>query len=108
VSSGIRSIFGYAPTPRLTEWDPALAIDPNLLPEWVVDQVEELTKAAPFGGERVHMGLAFDGLYLPKEVVVDLYEKCRKAGAKLITSHYSRGVVLGMCGSREPGLPAPL
>jgi hypothetical protein len=61
----------------------------------LLKQVEELTSAAPFGDGRVHLGLAFDAYFLPKEIVVDLFERARRAGAKLITSHYVRGAILG-------------
>ncbi|RHZ62452.1 uncharacterized protein CDV56_105925 [Aspergillus thermomutatus] len=95
VSSGIRSIFGYAFVARVKEWQPRLTVNSSLVPDWAVKQVEELTKAAPFGDGRVQLGLAFDALFLPKEIVADLYDKCRRAGAKLVTSHYARGAVFG-------------
>lgn len=68
----------------------------ELLPDWAVEQLEGLAKAAPFGDGRVLVGLGFDALYLPEAVVTQLFERCRKAGTKLITSHYVRGAVFGM------------
>ncbi|KAH8812267.1 hypothetical protein F5884DRAFT_784915 [Xylogone sp. PMI_703] len=94
-SSGIRSIFCYTPTARVKSWKPSVTFEESLLPDWVMKQLEELSKASPFGDGRVHLGLAFDAVYLPKELVVDLFERCRRAGIKLITSHYARGAVLG-------------
>lgn len=70
-------------------------MDPDFLPSWAVEQVEELIKAGPYGNGRVRVGLAFDAWFLPKDVVKDLYTRVRQAGAKLITTHYARGAVFG-------------
>ncbi|GFP56940.1 5-methylthioadenosine/S-adenosylhomocysteine deaminase [Trichoderma asperellum] len=95
VSSGIRSTFCYAPTARVKEWEPELSVNTEFLPSWAVEQVEELIKAGPYGDGRVNVGLAFDALFLPTEIVAGLYKRVRQAGAKVITSHYTRGAVLG-------------
>ncbi|KAH6604618.1 hypothetical protein Trco_006325 [Trichoderma cornu-damae] len=99
-SSGIRSTFCYAPTPRFNEWEPELSLDPEMVPGWAVEQVEQLIKDGPYGDGRVTVGLAFDALFLPKDVVADLYARVRRAGAKVITTHYVRGPVLGESVSR--------
>lgn len=96
VASGIRSIFCYAPTRRVKTWLPELTFEDSLLPDWVMTQLDDLMKKAPFGDGRVQLGLAFDAVYLPKEIVVDLFERCRRGGVKVITSHYVRGAVFGM------------
>lgn len=70
-------------------------MDTDFLPSWAVEQVEELIKAGPYGDGRVSVGLAFDALFLPKETVADLYQRCRQAGAKVITTHYCRGAIFG-------------
>ncbi|EHK25605.1 uncharacterized protein TRIVIDRAFT_167858 [Trichoderma virens Gv29-8] len=90
-SSGIRSTFCYAPTTRVKEWEPEITVNTEFLPSWAVEQVEQLIKAGPYGDGRVSVGLAFDALFLPKEIVTDLYQRCRQAGAKVITTHYCRG-----------------
>ncbi|OJJ95070.1 hypothetical protein ASPACDRAFT_48176 [Aspergillus aculeatus ATCC 16872] len=90
-SSGIRSIFCYTPTSTVKKWKPEIEMNTSLLDEWVLQQLEELAAAAPFGDGRVQLGLAFDGFMLPKEVVVALYDRARKAGVKVITTHYVRG-----------------
>ena len=96
MASGIRSIFGYTPTSKVKTWLPELTFDESLLPEWVMQQLDELLRTAPFGNGRVQLGLAFDALWLPKEIVVDLFERCRRGGVKVITSHYVRGATFGM------------
>lgn len=74
---------------------PNLTIDPCIAPEWAIDQAVQLAETAPFGNGRVQVGLAFDAFFLPKDVIVDVFRRCRRAGTKLITSHYVRGAVLG-------------
>ncbi|RAH84309.1 Metallo-dependent hydrolase [Aspergillus japonicus CBS 114.51] len=90
-SSGIRSIFCYTPTSTVKTWEPEIEMHTNLLDDWVLQQLEELAAAAPFGDGRVQLGLAFDGFMLPKEMVVALYDRARRAGVKVITTHYVRG-----------------
>ncbi|KAJ6608516.1 hypothetical protein B0H10DRAFT_2067845 [Mycena sp. CBHHK59/15] len=94
VSSGIRSFFCYCPTPRIASWAPFQMSD-NLLPEWVSTQLADLAAKQPFGDGRVRLGFGFDGFFLPKEVVVGLFEQVRAIGVKLITSHYVRNAVTG-------------
>ncbi|OQD82018.1 hypothetical protein PENANT_c024G01297 [Penicillium antarcticum] len=90
-SSGIRSIFCYAPTMRVKTFKPDLTIDGGLLDDWVMDHMKHLGATAPFGDERVQLGLAFDGFMLPKDQVVSLYAEARKLGVKIITTHYVTG-----------------
>ena len=66
------------------------------MPEWFMKQLEELASMQPWGDGRVNLGVAFDGLFLPKEHVTSFYEKVRKLGIKLITSHYVRNAVIGI------------
>jgi hypothetical protein len=94
-SSGIRSIFGYCPTPQIESWSP-FTMSQILLPDWVMNTLVELANNAPFGDGRVSLGFAFDGLFLPKEIVVDLFNKVKSLGIKLITTHYAPNAVFGM------------
>ncbi|KAF9893182.1 hypothetical protein FE257_011605 [Aspergillus nanangensis] len=91
VSSGIRSIFCYTPTAKIKQWKPDLVPTNDMLDEWVLQQLDELTLSAPYGDNRVQIGLAFDGWFLPKELVIALYERARRHHAKLITTHYVGG-----------------
>lgn len=95
ISSGIRSIFGYSPTPLVKSWSP-LIFEESLLPDWMMEQLDLLLRNAPFGDGRVQLGLAFDGYFLPKGIIVNLFKKFRDGGGKLITSHYGRGAIFGM------------
>ncbi|KAL7901625.1 hypothetical protein HDV63DRAFT_404819 [Trichoderma sp. SZMC 28014] len=95
VSSGIRSHFCYALMNRVTDWEPELLMNTDFLPSWAVEQVEELIKAGPYGNGRVNIGLAFDAVFLPTELVADLYKRVRQAGAKVITTHYARNAIFG-------------
>ncbi|KAF7323307.1 5-methylthioadenosine/S-adenosylhomocysteine deaminase n1 [Mycena chlorophos] len=93
VSSGIRSVFGYCETATVTSWTPlTFAAAP---PDWFVPQLVELAKQQPFGDGRVLLGFAFDSYFLPKEMVVERFERARSLGLQLITSHYVRGPIIG-------------
>lgn len=70
---------------------PKFTLDPSRLPPWVMEELVSLASQAPFGDGRVQLGFAFDGLYLPKEVLVPLFQKVREVGVKLITLHYVNG-----------------
>ncbi|CAL5871153.1 uncharacterized protein PFLUO_LOCUS5399 [Penicillium psychrofluorescens] len=89
-SSGIRSIFCYTPILRVKTFRPDFTVDGGLLDDWVIDHLKHLGATAPFGDERVQLGLAFDGFMLPKDQVVSLYTEARKLGVKIITTHYVR------------------
>ena len=55
--------------------------------------LEQLAANGPFANGRVQLGFAFDGLFLPKEVVVPLFKKVKSLGIKVITTHYCRNAV---------------
>ncbi|KAJ5111437.1 hypothetical protein N7532_001972 [Penicillium argentinense] len=91
VSSGIRSVFCYAPTMRVQDWKPDLTVTGGLLDDWVVEHLEKLRASFPVGDGRVQLGFAFDGFMLPQDQVVSIYNKVRVLGAKVITTHYAGG-----------------
>jgi hypothetical protein len=97
VSSGIRSIYAYvAGFLQFEQWDSeSIGSSQDFLPGWSVTQLEELCHNQPFGDGRVQIGLGFDFWFLPKEVIVDLFSRARKAGTKLITSHVQKNPILG-------------
>jgi hypothetical protein len=63
-------------------------MEEELLPAWLFEQLISLCKAGPFANGRVTMGFAFDSFYLPKDVVVNIFNQVRSLGIKTITSHY--------------------
>jgi hypothetical protein len=89
VASGIRSTYGYCPTTRVSTWRPKLTLSPDLLAPWVMETFEQLGKEAPFGENgRVRLGFAFDGLFLPDDLVKNIITSARSNGAQLVTLHY--------------------
>lgn len=60
----------------------------DILPAWLFEQLTSLCKAGPFANGRVTMGFAFDSFYLPKDVVVNIFNQVRSLDIKTITSHY--------------------
>lgn len=67
----------------------------KMLEPWVLDTMQELGSAAPFGENgRVQLGLAFDSFFLPKEVVLSIFSQAKSLGIKTITSHCVRNAQL--------------
>ena len=79
---------------RVDTWSP-FSMKPYLFEPWVMDTLGDLAKKAPFGSGRVSLAFAFDGWFLPKEMIVDVFAKVKDMGIKLITTHYSRSVISG-------------
>ncbi|KAI1035538.1 hypothetical protein LB504_006021 [Fusarium proliferatum] len=94
ISSGIRSIYCYCPTGRVKTWKP-FEMEEQLLPSWLLEQLTSLCKNGPFANGRVTMGFAFDSFYLPKDVVVNIFNQVRGLGIKTITSHYVPSLLPG-------------
>ena len=61
-----------------------------------MDAMEALAAKAPFGDGRVTLGFAFDGFFLPREVIVPLFEKVKSLGINTWTTHYGRNAIQGM------------
>ncbi|TKA66975.1 hypothetical protein B0A49_12348 [Cryomyces minteri] len=59
----------------------------DLLAPWVLQALEEIATKAPYGDGRVSIGLAFDGFWLPKEIIVPFFDKAKSLGIKVITTH---------------------
>ncbi|KAJ7138144.1 hypothetical protein C8R44DRAFT_766920 [Mycena epipterygia] len=98
VASGIRSYFCYCPVPQkqATSWAPFRFEEGTpSVPNWTSSQLAELAANQPFGNGRVRLGVGFDDYYLPKEVVISLFETARSLGVKLFTSHYVRNALMG-------------
>ncbi|KAL3471657.1 Metallo-dependent hydrolase [Aspergillus californicus] len=91
IASGIRSIFCYTPTAKIKAWKPELVPANDMLADWVFEQIDALAASLPWVDGRVQLGFAFDGWFLPKELVVGLFERVRKAGITQFTSHFVTG-----------------
>ncbi|KAL3421764.1 hypothetical protein PVAG01_05920 [Phlyctema vagabunda] len=100
ISSGIRSIFCYSPTPQLKSWKP-FSVKENLLEDWVLETLQDLAAKGPFSDGRVQLGFGFDAWYLPREMVVDLFQKVKGLGIKLVTCHSVRSIVTGFRSLQE-------
>ncbi|KAF5640189.1 5-methylthioadenosine s-adenosylhomocysteine deaminase [Fusarium sp. NRRL 25303] len=87
IPSGIRSIYCYCSTGRVKTWKP-FEMEEQLLPSWLFEQLTSLCKNGAFANGRVTMGFAFDSFYLPKDVVVNIFNQVRGLGIQTITSHY--------------------
>ncbi|KIX09125.1 uncharacterized protein Z518_00203 [Rhinocladiella mackenziei CBS 650.93] len=86
VASGLRSVYGYCFNGRVDSWSP-FAMNQSFVAPWAMDALERLSQQAPFGDGRVTLGVAFDGWFLPKEVLQPMFENIKKMGIKHITTH---------------------
>ncbi|OBT64844.1 hypothetical protein VE03_06425 [Pseudogymnoascus sp. 23342-1-I1] len=102
-TSGLRSTYAYAHPPvPLTSWDTTTIVpSPSILPAWSLDQLESLALAQPHTNGRVTIGLGFDFYFLPREFVIGIFERFRKAGVKVITSHVAKNAVFGNASTVE-------
>ena len=77
------------------QFNPKLVAEENLLPDWLMEKLKSLAEQAPFGDGRVQLAFAFDGLFLPKEIVQNLFKSVREIGIRNITLHYVPGPLMG-------------
>ncbi|KAL0565836.1 hypothetical protein V5O48_016184 [Marasmius crinis-equi] len=87
VSSGIRSLFCYAPTLIVKSWSP-IELYPNILEPWVTSDLASLIQKAPFNSSgRVRLGLGFDGWDLPVELTQPFFATAQNGGIDFLTAH---------------------
>ena len=86
VASGIRSIYGYCFTARVDSWSP-FGLNPTFIAPFAMDALKRLAKSAPFGSGRVKLGVAFDGWFLPHDMIKPLFQEMKDLGIKHITTH---------------------
>lgn len=90
VSSGLRSVYCYTPTKLVESWQPFKLVD-DTLGGHVMATLDDLGKNAPFGDGRITLGFAFDGFFMPKEMLQPLFDKVRELDIRTISVHYLRG-----------------
>lgn len=86
-ASGVRAVYCVTPTMRVKEWAPKLVQDPEMIPDWWDSMYSTLAKDLQNGSGRVNLGLGYDTFFIGKDATADVYNKARKLGAKVITSH---------------------
>ncbi|KIX01558.1 uncharacterized protein Z518_09284 [Rhinocladiella mackenziei CBS 650.93] len=105
IDSGIRSIFAYTVPFRLSHWDQSSCTPSHdLLPDWAMKQLEDWVEkynrpastSAPEAPGIVEVGMGFDLWFLPKEMVLDMFERLRKKGLRVLTTHTGRNVLMGL------------
>lgn len=92
ITSGIRTIFAFAPSMTLkTAQLPKIEFE-DLLPDWFFPSLERLSTALSSIRERsrVTLGLGFDFYFLPKDVVQGIFSRAKSLGVHLVTSHWAR------------------
>lgn len=98
LDSGIRSVFAYSFPTRISQWDHSQCVpSPDILPEWAITQLGDWAekynqRAAP---SRVEIALGFDFYFLPREMVLGIFEQLREKGLRVVTSHIGRNALMG-------------
>lgn len=85
--SGIRGVFCYCANSRVKQWMD-FEVEGDVIPEWWWGQLRRLAREQPFAQGRITVGLGWDTFYLPREMVVNVFEEVRAMGVKLITCHH--------------------
>lgn len=86
VASGIRSIYAYCFTGRVDSWSPFILNDDFIAP-FTLPALRRLATSAPFGDGRVKLGVAFDGWFLPHDLIRPLFDEVKNLGIKHVTTH---------------------
>lgn len=87
-SSGIRSVYGYCFNARVDSWSP-FKTNPSFIAPWALDNLKRICQYAPLGNSRITLGVAFDGWFLPKDMIVGLFDEIKKLGIQYLTTHNS-------------------
>ncbi|KIW24247.1 uncharacterized protein PV07_09975 [Cladophialophora immunda] len=88
IASGLRSIYGYCFNIRVDSWHP-FSLNPSFIAPWALENLQMIAQQRPLGDGRVTLGIAFDGWFLPKEILKPLFDKIRSLGIKHLTTHNS-------------------
>ncbi|EXJ62210.1 hypothetical protein A1O7_02643 [Cladophialophora yegresii CBS 114405] len=96
LTAGIRSVYCLSLTPRLDRWDTQIVANGQLEPDWFFPLLSDLEKQCRQTRRKVAIGFGFDSYTLPSEDVIRIFDSARKAGAKVITSHWRRNNIAGM------------
>lgn len=87
-ASGLRSVYGYCFTGRVDSWSP-FALNPSFIAPFALSSLKSLAASTPYGDGRVTLGVAFDGWFLPHDMIKELFQEIKKFGIKHITTHNS-------------------
>ena len=97
-------MFAYSPSITVRQTEPKVELG-ELIPDWFWPLLQEIAQAPALNSEdaRVRLGLGFDYYFLPEDVVKDSFQRARKLGLELITSHCARTP-----GNESAGIPSLL
>lgn len=89
IASGLRSVYGYCPTPRYKNLDePGQFEALPFMQNGEMDTFDALASAAPFGDGRVSLGFAFDGFFLPQAMLKPIFDRVHGAPSVNVITHH--------------------
>lgn len=91
-TSGIRSNFCLTLVPPIKRWDAEVfELESDPTPPWFFDTLSQLRRIIDEEKSgKVRLGLAFDSYGLPDTRILDVFDRARRNGVDLITSHWRR------------------
>ena len=96
MDSGIRAVFAYTVATRMSKWDKSQCVpEEDPIPEWATNQLGDLIVQHNTSPSLVEIALGFDLWFLPKEMVLAIFETLRRKGLRLVTIHVGRNAFMG-------------
>lgn len=96
LDSGVRAIFGYTVATRMSQWDQSQCLpEQDIMPAWALRQLGDLIEKHNTSASLVEVGMGFDLWFLPKDMVLGVFETLRQKGLRLVTSHVGRNAFMG-------------
>ncbi len=67
------------------------------VPDWALKQLGELIEKHQQSRSLVEIALGFDLWFLPKDMVLGMFESLRQKGMRLVTAHVGHNAFMGDC-----------
>ncbi|KAJ9615762.1 hypothetical protein H2200_001839 [Cladophialophora chaetospira] len=97
IDLGIRAIFAYTVPTRISKWDKSQCVpEQDLIPEWALKQLGDLSEKHNSPGSLVEVAMGFDLWFLPKDMVLGIFGALRQSRLRLVTAHVGRNAFMGL------------
>ena len=80
----------------MSKWDTTQCIpEQDLIPEWALKQMGDLLEKHNTIGSLVEVAMGFDLWFLPKDMVLGMFDALRRKGLRLVTTHVGQNAFMG-------------
>jgi hypothetical protein len=81
---------------RMSKWDADQCVpDQDPIPAWALEQLGDLIGKHNKPTSPVEIALGFDLWFLPKDMVLGIFDSLRQKGLRLVTTHVGRNAFQG-------------